>query len=96
MVNKRVFLPQEFVNNGLEHWGSDRRGVATTRRFLLELLSFTHRYIPPPFLELQPQLIQWRPSPFVGRSDLEVKLSSPKTQVLITSMHAHIFLLLYK
>ena len=76
-----LFLLQEFVNNGLEHWGSDRRGIATTRRFLLELLSFTHRYIPPPFLELEPQLIQWRPSPFKGRSDLEVKLSSPNTQV---------------
>lgn len=78
---------QEFVDNGLEHWGSDRRGVATTRRFLLELLSFMHRYIPPPFLELQPQLIHWRPNPFKGRSDLEVKLSSPSPQV--SHRHEH-------
>ncbi|KAL8424947.1 hypothetical protein Efla_007249 [Eimeria flavescens] len=74
---ERLSYVKEFVDNGLEHWGSDRRGVANTRRFLLELLSFMHRYIPPPFLELQPQVIQWRPSAFKGRSDLEVKLSSP-------------------
>ncbi|XP_026192940.1 tRNA-dihydrouridine(47) synthase [NAD(P)(+)]-like [Cyclospora cayetanensis] len=85
---ERLEFIKEFVNNGLEHWGSDRRGVATTRRFLLEFLSFTHRYIPPPFLELQPQLIHWRPSPFKGRSDLEVKLSSsnPQDWVDISSM----------
>ncbi|KAL8446606.1 hypothetical protein Emag_004713 [Eimeria magna] len=80
-ATERLSLVKEFVDNGLEHWGSDRRGVANTRRFLLELLSFMHRYIPPPFLELQPQLIQWRPSPFKGRSDLEIKLSSPKPSV---------------
>lgn len=73
------------MNNGLEHWGSDRRGVATTRRFLLELLSFMHRYIPPPFLEFQPQLIHWRPSPFKGRSELEVKLSSSNPKVNLYS-----------
>ena len=35
---------RDFVNNGLEHWGSDQQGVANTRKFLLEWLSFTHRY----------------------------------------------------
>lgn len=76
-----LVLVQKFVTYGLEHWGSDVRGVATTRRFLLELLSFQHRYVPPPFFEFTPQLIQWRPSPFVGRSDLEEKLASPAVQV---------------
>jgi hypothetical protein len=40
-----VVRPQlkQFVSFGLEHWGADSRGVETCRRFLLEMLSFTHR-----------------------------------------------------
>ena len=48
-----------FVSCGLTHWGSDAKGVATTRRFLLELLSYTHRYVPLPLLEVVPQQMHW-------------------------------------
>lgn len=60
-----------------QHWGSDSQGVENTRRFLLEWLSFAHRYIPAGLLEVLPQRSNWRPSAFVGRSDLETLLASP-------------------
>jgi tRNA-dihydrouridine synthase 3 len=59
-----------FVNYGLEHWGSDTSGVETTRRFLLEWLSFQHRYIPVGLLQEPPQRINQRPPPYKGRDDL--------------------------
>lgn len=53
-------------------------GVNKTRRFLLEWLSFTCRYIPVGILEVLPQRINERPPPFV--SDRSVSASgAPKT-----------------
>merc|ERR1719316_1065240 len=77
-ATERLDLMKAFCHAGLEHWGSDSRGVETTRRFLLEWLSFFHRYIPCGILEVLPQAINWRPSPYYGRTDLETKLASPK------------------
>lgn len=88
-ASERLDLLKRFCSHGLEHWGSDTRGVENTRRFLLEWLSFTHRYIPVGLLEVVPQQMTWRPpGPFCGRSDLETLLSSPAPQawVKITSM----------
>ena len=48
----------------------------TLRRFLLEWLSFLHRYVPVGLLEVLPQRLNWRPPAFVGRSDLETWLAS--------------------
>lgn len=76
-ASERLDIVRNFVSYGLEHWGSDGKGVESTRRFLLEWLSFAHRYIPVGLLERLPAAINWRPPAFVGRNDLETLLSSP-------------------
>jgi len=87
-ASERLDLIRNFTNYGLEHWGSDARGVETTRRFLLEWLSFTCRYVPIGLLEVQQAKINWRPRPYVGRSDLETKMASTNSKdwVEITEM----------
>ena len=47
------------------------------RKFLLEWLSFLHRYVPVGLLERLPAKLQDRPPAFVGRNDLETLMASP-------------------
>lgn len=75
-ASERLDVLKKFCNYGFEHWGSDTQGVNTTRRFLLEWLSFMHRYAPVGVIE-GTQKMQDRPPVFVPRSDLEALLSSP-------------------
>lgn len=67
----------QFAEFGLSHWGSDTQGINTTRRFLLEALSFQHRYVPIGLLEKLPGQMNERPPAFRGRNELETLLSSP-------------------
>jgi len=72
-ASERLDLLKDFVRFGLEHWGTDQQGVNNCRRFLLEWLSFLHRYVPIGLLEQNtPRGINLRPPKFMcGRSDLE-------------------------
>lgn len=74
--NERLEILKKFVSYGLDHWGSDTRGVETTRRFLLEWLSFCYRYIPVGILERLPQKVNERPPHYKGRNDLETLMAS--------------------
>lgn len=65
-ASERLEMLKNFVNYGLEHWGSDTKGVSTTRRFLLEWLSYLCRYVPYALLENPPQKINIRPNTYVS------------------------------
>jgi tRNA-dihydrouridine synthase 3 len=73
---ERLDMLRDFVRFGLEHWGSDQQGVNHTRRFLLEWLSFLHRYIPVGLLERLPLRMNDRAPAMVGRDDLETLMMS--------------------
>ncbi|CAL0305921.1 unnamed protein product [Lupinus luteus] len=73
---ERLNILKDFVHFGLQHWGSDTKGVETTRRFLLEWLSYTCRYIPVGLLDVVPQRMNWRPPSYYGRDDLETLMAS--------------------
>ncbi|KFB39312.1 AGAP009171-PA-like protein [Anopheles sinensis] len=75
--SERFDMLKRYVNYGLEHWGSDTKGVENTRRFLLEWQSFLYRYVPYGLLERPPQRINERPEAYRGRDDLETLMASP-------------------
>ncbi|OQE24707.1 hypothetical protein PENSTE_c007G06963 [Penicillium steckii] len=75
-ASERLAYIEKFAKYGLEAWGSDEHGVGTTRRFLLEWLSFAYRYVPVGMLEYLPPRINHRPPAYRGRSDLETLMAS--------------------
>ncbi|EPQ29991.1 uncharacterized protein PFL1_02664 [Pseudozyma flocculosa PF-1] len=77
---ERLDMIREYASYGLTHWGSDTQGVNTTRRFLCEMLSFTHRYVPTGILEHLPARMNDRPPPFKGRDELETLLASGNSE----------------
>ncbi|KAL3425100.1 tRNA-dihydrouridine(47) synthase [Phlyctema vagabunda] len=74
--SQRLGYIEKFARFGLEAWGSDEQGVGQTRRFLLEWLSFAHRYVPVGVLEHLPPNLQDRAQAYRGRDDLETLLAS--------------------
>lgn len=75
-ATERLTYVEQFCKHGMEYWGSDEIGVGTTRKFLLEWLSFSCRYVPLGLLEFLPPKFGDRPPAFKGRSELETLLSS--------------------
>ncbi|KAL5706559.1 tRNA-dihydrouridine(47) synthase [NAD(P)(+)] [Ranunculus cassubicifolius] len=73
---ERLNILKDYCRFGLEHWGSDTKGVETTRHFLLEWLSYAYRYIPVGVLDVIPQRLNWRSPTYCGRDDLETLMAS--------------------
>ncbi|KAN0032430.1 hypothetical protein ACTFIV_006324 [Dictyostelium citrinum] len=86
-ASERLDFIRDFANYGLDHWGSDRIGVDNTRKFLLNWLSFSHRYIPVGLLD-KVHYMNERPPAYFGRSDLETLLASTQVKdwIKITEM----------
>lgn len=75
-ASERLGYVEKFARYGLEAWGSDEMGIGQTRRFLLEWLSFAHRYVPVGILAHLPPSLQDRPPAYRGRNDIETLLAS--------------------
>jgi tRNA-dihydrouridine synthase 3 len=75
-ATERLAYVEKYVRYGLQTWGSDEMGLGLTRRFLLEWLSFAHRYVPIGILDHLPPSLQDRPPAYRSRDDLETLLSS--------------------
>ena len=74
--SERLTYIEKFVRYGLEAWGSDELGIGFTRRFLLEWMSFAHRYVPIGLLEHLPPSLNDRPPAYKGRDELETLMAS--------------------
>lgn len=79
-ATERLTYVEKFTKYGLETWGSDEVGIGRTRRFLLEWLSFAHRYIPVGILAHLPPSLNDRPPAYRSRDDMETLLASDNFQ----------------
>lgn len=87
-ATERLEIIKTFSQFALEHWGADEYGIATSRRFLCEFLSFFYRYTPYEILERVPIKLNQRPQNWKGRNELECLLASGdyKDWIKITEM----------
>merc|ERR1712100_804283 len=74
--SERFDMIKDFIDFGLEHWGTDQAGIDNVRHFFLNWMSFLCRYTPIGIIEHLPVAINHRPPAFFGRDDRETLLSS--------------------
>ncbi|RKF77529.1 tRNA-dihydrouridine [Golovinomyces cichoracearum] len=79
-ASERLSYVEKFTRYGLDVWGSDEVGIGRTRKFLLEWLSFAHRYIPIGVLAHLPPSLNDRPPAYRGRDDMETMMASDDYQ----------------
>ncbi|RKF74100.1 tRNA-dihydrouridine synthase [Golovinomyces cichoracearum] len=79
-ASERLSYVERFTRYGLDVWGSDEVGIGRTRKFLLEWLSFAHRYIPIGVLAHLPPSLNDRPPAYRGRDDMETMMASDDYQ----------------
>lgn len=94
-ASERLRYVERFVRYGLDAWGSDELGIGFTRRFLLEWLSFAHRYVPIGLLETLPPSLNDRPPQYRGRDELETLLASDNYKDWIKIRHVFFALFLW-
>lgn len=75
-ATERLAMIEQYCKNGLAYWGADQMGVDKTRRFMLEFMSFHHRYTPVGLLEHGPLPINERPPVLAYRNEQERLLAS--------------------
>ncbi|KAL2820726.1 hypothetical protein BJX63DRAFT_281581 [Aspergillus granulosus] len=75
-ASERLTYIEKFAKYGMETWGADEYGLGITRRFMLEWLSFSSRYVPIGLLEYLPPKLNDRPPFWRGRNDLETLMGS--------------------
>lgn len=75
-ATERLAMLERYCHNGLSYWGADQMGVDKTRRFMLEFMSFHHRYTPVGILEGGPLPMNERAPVVVYRNEQERLLAS--------------------
>lgn len=92
--SERLRYIEKFVRYGLDAWGSDELGIGFTRRFLLEWLSFAHRYVPIGLLERLPPDLNDRPPAYEGRDEMETLMASSNfrdwIKIRYVAVHHHL------
>lgn len=92
--SERLRYIEKFVRYGLDAWGSDELGIGFTRRFLLEWLSFAHRYVPIGLLERLPPDLNDRPPAYEGRDEMETLMASSNfrdwIKIRYVAVHRHL------
>ena len=74
--SERLDILKDYSRFAMEHWGADEYGIAQSRRFFCEFMSFFHRYVPIGICERYPVQLNERPPNWKGRNDLETLMGS--------------------